>query len=66
MISKKNMPIRGNPILLTLTNKEIKEKHKELGSIVKVAKFYGISVHTAHRAVMGARQCPSLREGNLK
>ena len=58
--------MRRNPILDKLTNREIREKHKELGSDKKVGKHYGISTETAMRGRWGSRQCPSLRRGNLK
>ena len=55
----------GNKILKTLTNQEIRDKHKELGSYARVGKYYGISPETVQRAIWGGRQCPSKREGNL-
>lgn len=65
-MKSKGRRMKRNPILDTLTNAEIREKHKELGSDRAVAKHFGISTETAMRGRWGSRQCPGKREGNLK
>jgi hypothetical protein len=51
---------------LQLTNAEIRRVYELTKSIRKTSLTLGCAYETARKGISGARQCPSLRPGNLK